>query len=53
MAHGAVMAAKLKLRDGKLSDRQRVQLERELEADERRIDEAVFALYGVDGLPGE
>ena len=45
------MDAKLQLRDGKLSDRERGQLETNVDAHERRIDEAVFALYGVDGLP--
>jgi hypothetical protein len=49
----AIMETRPKLRSEMLSDRQRVQLEREVEADECRIDEAVFALYGVDGLPGE
>ena len=34
-----------------LSDRAIKSLESEVEAHERRIDEAVFALYGVDGLP--
>jgi len=28
-------------------------LESEIEAHEKRIDEAVFALYGVPGLPGD
>ncbi len=46
-----IMNVKVKLRDRLLSDRERVQLEHTVEADERRIDEAVFALYGVDGLP--
>jgi hypothetical protein len=46
-----IMDAKLKLRDGKLSDRERGQLETTVDAQERRIDEAVFVLYGVDGLP--
>ncbi len=52
------MDAKLKLRAGSpggnspgLSDRDRGSLESEVEAHERRIDEAVFSLYGVDGLP--
>ena len=34
-----------------LSDRETKILEAEIENHERRIDEAVFALYGVDGLP--
>lgn len=35
-----------------LSDREIKQHEAAIEAHEKRIDEAVFALYGVDGLPG-
>jgi hypothetical protein len=46
-----IMDVKVKLRDRLLSDRERVQLERTVDANERRIDEAVFALYGVEGLP--
>jgi hypothetical protein len=34
-----------------LSDRETSSLEGEVEAHEKRIDEAVFALYGVKGLP--
>jgi len=34
-----------------LSDRETVSLEREVEAHEKRIDDAVFALYGVEGSP--
>lgn len=48
-----IMDAKVKLRDGKLSDRERGQLETTVGAHERRIDEAVFALYGVKGLPSD
>ncbi len=48
----AIMAAKTKLRDAKLSDREHKALEGEVETHEHRIDEAVFALYGVNGLPG-
>jgi len=61
----AIMDAKAKLRAGApddkrrtlsakgstLSDRETRTLEAEVETHERRIDEAVFALYGVDGLP--
>ncbi len=50
----AIMTAKARLRSGAsppLSDRERTSLETEVEANERRIDEAVFRLYGVDGLP--
>jgi hypothetical protein len=51
----AIMAAKAKLQTGqaKLSDRERAALEGEVEFHERRIDEAVFALYGVKGLPAQ
>ena len=45
------MAAKVKLRDAKLSDRERRTLEGDVENLEQRIDQAVFQLYGVDGLP--
>ncbi len=51
----AIIVAKTRLRPGAtppLSDRERTGLETEVEAHERRIDEAVFRLYGVDGLPG-
>ncbi len=47
----ATMAAKTKLRDGKLSDRDRGSLESEVESHEHRIDESVFRLYEVTGLP--
>lgn len=60
-----IMAAKTKLRDSVasfagiksglksavLSDRETRSLEAEVEAHEKRINETVFALYGVDGLP--
>ena len=46
-----VMAAKVQLRDANLSDRQRNSLASEVEQHEGRIDEAVFRLYGVSGLP--
>ena len=49
----AIMAAKVKLRTGKLSDRDRKTLEGEIETQESCIDETVFRLYGVDGLPGD
>lgn len=45
------MAAKVKLRDAKLSDRERRTLEGDVENIEQRIDQAVFQLYGVDDLP--
>ncbi len=40
------------LKPAGLSERETQSLEAEVEAHEKRIDEAVFALYGVDGLPG-
>jgi type I restriction-modification system DNA methylase subunit len=46
-----IMDAKTRLRDVKLSDRERRTLEGEVENHERRIDELVFRLYGVKGLP--
>jgi len=48
----AIMEAKVKLRDAKLSDRQRNSLTSDVEQQEQRIDEAVFRLHGVDGVPG-
>jgi hypothetical protein len=47
----AIMGAKTKLCDAKLSDRERRILEGDVENQERRIDELVFRLYGVKGLP--
>ena len=47
----AIMVDKVKLRDANRSDRDRTSLEREVEYYERRIDEDVFRLYGVEGLP--
>jgi type I restriction-modification system DNA methylase subunit len=49
----AIMAAKTRLRDARLSDRERRVLEGEVESLEARIDETVFALYGVKGVPGD
>ncbi len=46
-----IMADKMKLRDKKLSDREQRSLIGNVEALEHRIDDAVFALYGVSGLP--
>jgi type I restriction-modification system DNA methylase subunit len=48
-----IMDAKVALRVPKLSDREKTQLEASIEAHEKRINEAVFALYGVEGLPGD
>jgi hypothetical protein len=47
----AIMDAKAKLRAPKLSDRETQSLAGEVEAHENRINKAVLALYGVDGLP--
>jgi hypothetical protein len=47
----AIIEAKSKLRDAKLSDREQRTLEGDVENHERRIDELVFRLYGVKGLP--
>ena len=49
----AIMDAKAALRAPKLSDREKNQHQAAVEAHEERINQAVFALYGVDGLPGE
>ena len=46
-----IMDAKIKLRNAKLSDRERRVLEGEVENHEHHIDELVFRLYGVKGLP--
>lgn len=46
-----IMDAKMKLRNAKLSDRERRVLEGDVENHENRIDELVFRLYGVKGLP--
>ena len=46
-----IMDAKAALRAPKLSDGEMTRLEAAIEANEKRIDEAVFALYGVEGLP--
>ncbi len=49
----AIMEAKVKLRDDKLSDRERVSLRGDVESLEHRIDEAVFDLYGVEALTAD
>jgi hypothetical protein len=41
------MAAKVKLRDDRLSDRQRNSLGSEAEQCDRRIDQLVYKLYGL------
>ena len=43
--------AKKKLQTGRLSDRERERLEREIEAYESEIDELVCQLYGIDEIP--
>ena len=43
--------AKGRLKPPGLSNRETKSLQAEVEAHERRIDEAVFALYGLEGLP--
>jgi type I restriction-modification system DNA methylase subunit len=48
-----VTGANAKLENKRLSDRERQSLEGEVESLERRIDEAVFQLYGVEGLPAD
>ena len=47
----AIIKDKTKLREAKLSDRERRTLEGDVETHECRIDELVFRLYGVKGLP--
>ena len=42
-----------RLKSAGLSNRETKSLEAEVETHERRIDDAVFALYGVDGLPDD
>jgi hypothetical protein len=46
-----IINIKNKLQNNKLSDRERERLEREIEANESRIDELVCELYGVDKIP--
>jgi len=41
------------LKFGGLSDRETKSLEAEVEAHEKRINDAVFACYGGKGLPGD
>jgi hypothetical protein len=48
---GEIVKAKNELRIPSLSDRETQQHKSLVETHENRIDEAVFALYGVDGLP--
>lgn len=47
----AIMAAKIAMRQPKLSDRETKQHEVAIEAHEDRINKSVLALYGVHGLP--
>jgi hypothetical protein len=46
-----IIEAKVNLRDGRLSDRERRTLEGDVESNERWIDEAVLRLYRVEALP--
>jgi hypothetical protein len=46
-----VIDLKTKQNSNILSDRERTQLEREIEAHEKQIDELVMKLYGVDKIP--
>ncbi|MBN1788772.1 MAG: Eco57I restriction-modification methylase domain-containing protein [Sedimentisphaerales bacterium] len=45
-----IIKTKVKLQKNKLSDRERERFEREVEANESRIDELVCKLYGVDKI---
>jgi type I restriction-modification system DNA methylase subunit len=47
----AIMAAKTALQNPALSDGEKRRHESTVETHEQRIDQAVFQLYGVDGLP--
>jgi hypothetical protein len=47
----AIMEAKIKVRNPKLSDRDRRTLEGEVDSHERLVDETVLQLYGIDKLP--
>jgi hypothetical protein len=46
-----IIDSKTRLRAPDLSDRERGSLQRQVESLETRIDESVFRLYGVEGLP--
>lgn len=46
-----IIKTKNKVQNNKLGDRERERFEREIEANESRIDELVFELYGVDKIP--
>jgi hypothetical protein len=46
-----IISAKKKLMESGLSDRERGQFEREVEANEKKIDELVYELYGVKEIP--
>jgi len=48
----SITAAMAALRMTSLSDGEKRRHEATVEANEKRIDETVYALYGVDGLPG-
>jgi hypothetical protein len=46
-----IIKGKKRLADGRLSDRDREQVDREVEAHEKEIDELVCELYGVKEIP--
>jgi type I restriction-modification system DNA methylase subunit len=46
-----IIKTKNKVQNNKLGDRERERFEREIEANESRIDELVCELYGVDKIP--
>ncbi|HTV48168.1 MAG TPA: hypothetical protein VMG59_06960 [Phycisphaerae bacterium] len=46
-----IIDAKVALCASKLSDREKNQFEAAVDAHEKLIDESVFSLYGIDGLP--
>ena len=46
-----IIKTKTKVQNNKLSDREQERFEREIEANESRIDELVCELYGVDKIP--
>jgi hypothetical protein len=47
----SIMDAKLKLQRSNVSDHDQNSLENDVESHERRINDAVYQLYGVKGLP--
>lgn len=49
----SIIDSKIALRAPQLSDGEKTRLDAAIEAHEKRIDDAVFALYSVEGLPKE